>query len=51
MMEYLDEQVVMTTIHSSKGLELEYVILPKLNNYAFPTSYICNVCKIKKIVI
>lgn len=48
MMEYLDDQVVMTTIHSSKGLEWEYVILPKLNNYAFPTSHMCNVCKSQK---
>ena len=45
MMEFIDESVVLTTIHSSKGLEWEYVIIPKLNGYAFPGKYVCNPCK------
>ena len=27
MMEYIEEKVVLTTIHASKGLEWEYVII------------------------
>lgn len=45
MMEFIDEQVVLTTIHAAKGLEWEYVIIPKLNGFAFPTSYMCNPCQ------
>lgn len=44
MMEFLDEQIVLTTIHSAKGLEWDYVIIPKMNGYAFPNSYVCNPC-------
>ena len=35
----------MTTIHAAKGLEWEYVIIPKLNGFAFPNSYMCNSCQ------
>lgn len=45
MMEYIDEQVVLTTIHAAKGLEWDYVIIPKLNSYAFPNSYLCRPCR------
>ena len=45
MMEFIDEQVVLTTIHAAKGLEWEYVIIPKLNGFAFPSSYMCNPCQ------
>ena len=45
MMEFIDESVVLTTIHSSKGLEWEYVIIPKLNGYAFPGKYVCEPCQ------
>lgn len=38
MMEFIEESVVLTTIHSAKGLEWEYVIIPKLNAHAFPPS-------------
>ena len=30
MMEYLDEKVILTTIHSAKGLEWDYIILPQV---------------------
>jgi len=33
------------TIHSSKGLEWEYVIIPKLNGFAFPSSFVCKPCQ------
>ena len=45
MMEFLDEQVVLTTIHAAKGLEWEYVIIPKVNGYDFPNSFMCNPCQ------
>lgn len=38
-------QIVLTTIHAAKGLEWEYVIIPKLNGFAFPNSYMCNSCQ------
>lgn len=46
MMEFIEESVVLTTIHSAKGLEWEYVILPKLNAHAFPPSrFVCKPCQ------
>lgn len=45
MMEYLDERVIITTIHSSKGLEWDYVIIPQMNASIFPSyKYICKIC-------
>jgi len=46
MMEFIEESVVLTTIHSAKGLEWEYVIIPKLNSHAFPPSrFVCQPCQ------
>lgn len=45
MMEYIEEKVVLTTVHASKGLEWEYVIIPKMNAYAFPTGHMCGPCR------
>jgi hypothetical protein len=46
MMEYLDEQVVLTTIHSAKGLEWDYVILPQMNQGIFPSwNHMCKKCR------
>lgn len=45
MMEYLDEKVVLTTIHSSKGLEWDYVIIPQMNAATFPSwKHMCKPC-------
>ena len=45
MMEYLDEKVVLTTIHSAKGLEWDYVILPQMNQGIFPSrNHMCKKC-------
>jgi len=45
MMEYLNEKVILTTIHSSKGLEWDYVIIPQMNASAFPSwKYVCKQC-------
>lgn len=49
MMEFIEESVVLTTIHSAKGLEWEYVIIPKLNAHAFPPSrFVCQPCQSEK---
>jgi DNA helicase-2/ATP-dependent DNA helicase PcrA len=46
MMEYIDERIVITTIHSAKGLEWDYVIIPKLMGCSFPTyNGTCKECK------
>lgn len=45
MMEFIEEAVVLTTIHSAKGLEWDYVIIPKLNGYSFPGSFVCRPCR------
>lgn len=45
MMDYIEEKVVLTTIHASKGLEWEYVIIPRMNTYAFPTGHMCGPCR------
>lgn len=48
MMEFIDESVVVTSIHSAKGLEWDYVIIPKLNSFAFPSSFVCKKCQTLK---
>ena len=45
MMEYMDERIVLSTIHSAKGLEWQYVIVPGLVSYSFPVSAICKDCR------
>lgn len=45
MMEYMDERVVLSTIHSAKGLEWQYIIIPGLVSYGFPPSPICRLCR------
>ncbi len=45
MMEYLDEKIILTTIHSSKGLEWDYVIIPQMNVGVFPSwNHVCKKC-------
>lgn len=45
MMRHLDEQVVLATIHSAKGLEWDYVILPQMNASIFPSwKHMCSKC-------
>ncbi|EJT5939211.1 DNA helicase II [Clostridium perfringens] len=43
MIEYVNESIIITTIHSSKGLEWDYVIIPRLNEYIFSPN--CKTCK------
>jgi len=46
MMEYIDERIILTTIHSSKGLEWDYVIIPQMIAGIFPSyKYVCKRCQ------
>ena len=46
MMEYINEKVILTTIHSSKGLEWDYVIIPQMNACVFPSwNHVCKKCR------
>lgn len=46
MMEYIDERVILTTIHSSKGLEWDYVIIPQMIAGIFPSyRHVCKACQ------
>lgn len=46
MMEFVDERVIITTVHSAKGLEWDYVIIPRMMAYSFPGSNaLCKQCK------
>jgi len=47
-MEYVDKNVVMSTVHGAKGLEWDYVILPDMEQYIFPNyPSLCGVCNFK----
>ena len=43
-MEYVDTNVVITTIHGAKGLEWEYVFLPDVERWIFPSFFTCKDC-------
>ncbi len=45
LMNEIDEKVFLTTIHGSKGLEWDYVYIPEIMDYQFPTSRaLCKEC-------
>lgn len=46
-MEYVDANVIITTIHGAKGLEWEYVFLPDIERWIFPNFYTCKDCSNK----
>lgn len=46
-MEYVDSQVILSTVHGAKGLEWEYVVLADLERWVFPGYYVCNDCSNK----
>ena len=49
-MENLDEKVILSTIHSAKGLEWTYVIMPDMEQYVFPSyTSLCGSCARQKI--
>lgn len=43
-MEYVDSQVILSTVHGAKGLEWDYVILADVERWVFPGYYTCNNC-------
>ncbi len=49
-MEYVDSQVVLSTIHGAKGLEWDYVILGDVERWVFPGYYTCKDCENKFII-
>lgn len=43
--QYVDEKVVISTIHTSKGLEWDYVIIPDFEQFSFPNyKGLCEKC-------
>jgi len=43
--EFIDANVIFSTIHGAKGLEWDYVILPDMEAYSFPNYYgLCSSC-------
>lgn len=48
LMNEIDDKVFLTTIHGSKGLEWDYVYIPEVMDYQFPTSRgLCQLCTSK----
>ena len=43
-MEYVDSQVILSTVHGAKGLEWDYVILGDVERWVFPGYYTCKYC-------
>jgi len=44
-MEYVDKNVILSTVHGAKGLEWDYVILPDMEQYVFPNFFsLCGPC-------
>ncbi|MFM7407880.1 MAG: 3'-5' exonuclease [Cuspidothrix sp.] len=48
-MEYVDENVIISTIHGAKGLEWDYVFMPDMEQYSMPNWYgLCGACQNKR---
>lgn len=43
-MEYVNQNIIMSTIHGAKGLEWEYVFLADVERWIFPNYFTCNEC-------
>lgn len=51
LMNEIDEQIVVTTIHGSKGLEWDYIYIPQITQGQFPVYFdnsLCKMCKERK---
>ncbi|MDZ4712929.1 MAG: ATP-dependent helicase [bacterium] len=47
--EFINTNIIISTVHAAKGLEWEYVILPDMEQDSFPNWFgLCNSCKCKK---
>lgn len=52
LMNELDENIVITTIHGSKGLEWDYIYIPQITQGQFPihmNDSLCKLCKDQKL--
>lgn len=47
-MEYVDQNIIMSTIHGAKGLEWDYVFIPDMEMYSIPSWNLCDPCKYKR---
>jgi len=48
-MEYVEENIIISTIHGAKGLEWDYVFMPDMEQYSMPNWYgLCGDCNYKK---
>lgn len=43
-MEYVDSNIILSTIHGAKGLEWDYVFIADLERWIFPGFFICSNC-------
>lgn len=43
-MEYVDSQVILSTVHGAKGLEWDYVFLADIEKFVFPSYFVCSNC-------
>lgn len=48
-MEYVDANVVLSTVHGAKGLEWDYVVISDLEPWLFPSFSCCQLCGNKYI--
>lgn len=47
-MEYINENVIISTIHGAKGLEWDYILMPDMEQYSMPNWYgLCGDCNHK----
>ena len=48
-MEYINSNIVMTTVHGAKGLEWDYVFLPDVERWVFPGYFNCKNCSNNRV--
>ncbi len=47
-MEYVNKNIIISTIHGAKGLEWDYVLIPDMEMYSIPSFGLCKPCRYKK---
>lgn len=47
-MEYVDQSIIISTIHGAKGLEWDYVFIPDMEMYSIPSWNLCDPCRYKQ---
>jgi len=47
-LEYIDSNIIVSTVHGAKGLEWDFVVVPDMEQYLFPNWFgLCGECKFK----